>query len=107
LRLDIYNVPMAAIAQLVEMTTQAGQRSAFLEDLKEILVATRAWDGSEGVEVYLDHEDPDRIVLIIHWASPEQHAAYAQWRQDSGTSVGLSPLLTGEPRRRFIEPAGV
>jgi hypothetical protein len=43
----------------------------------------------------------------LHWASHEQHAAYAQWRRDSGTSVGLSPLLTGEPVRRFIEPVDV
>jgi quinol monooxygenase YgiN len=98
---------VAAIAQLVEMITQPGQRPAFLEDLQDILVATRAWDGSEGVEVYLDEQDPDRIVLILHWASREQHAAYAQWRQESGTSVGLSPLLTGEPKRRFIEPLNV
>jgi quinol monooxygenase YgiN len=96
-----------AIAQLVEMITQRGQRAVFLEELQHILVATRAWDGSEGVEVYLDEQDPDRIVLILHWASREQHATYAQWRQESGTSVGLSPLLTGEPKRRFIEPVGV
>jgi quinol monooxygenase YgiN len=96
-----------AIAQLVEMITQRGQRAVFLEELKDILVATRAWDGSEGVEVYLDEQDPDRIVLILHWASREQHAAYAHWRQESGTSVGLSPLLTDEPKRRFIEPVGV
>lgn len=88
------------------MTTQPGQRAAFLEELKDILVATRAWDGSEGVEVYLD-EDPDRIWLILHWAGREPHAAYARWRQESGTSVGLSPLLAGEPKRRFIEPMGV
>lgn len=89
------------------MITQPGQRAAFLEELKDILVATRGWDGSEGVEVYLDEQDPDRIVLILHWASHEQHAAYAQWRQESGTSVGLSPLLTAEPKRRFIEPVAV
>jgi quinol monooxygenase YgiN len=98
---------VAAISQLVEMITQPGQRTAFLEDLKDILVATREHDGSEGAEVYLDEQDPDRIVLILHWASHEQHAAYAQWRRDSGTSVGLSPLLTGEPKRRFIEPVAV
>lgn len=96
-----------AIVQLVEMTTQPGERPAFLEELKDILVATRAWDGSEGVEVYLDEQDADRIVLILRWAGREQHAAYAQWRHDSGTSVGLSPLLTGEPKRRFIEPVAV
>lgn len=89
------------------MTAQPGQRAAFLEELPGILVSTRAWDGSEGVEVYLDEQDPDTVWLILHWASHEQHAAYAQWRQESGTSVGLSPLLTGEPKRRFIAPAGV
>ncbi|MFZ0216525.1 MAG: antibiotic biosynthesis monooxygenase [Candidatus Dormiibacterota bacterium] len=92
---------------MVEMIAQPGQRAAFLEELKDILVATRGWDGSEGVEVYLDEQDPDRIVLILHWASHGQHAAYAQWRQESGTSVGLSPLLTAEPKRRFIEPVAV
>ena len=97
----------AAIVQLVEMTTQPGERAVFLEELKDILVATRAWEGSERVEVYLDEEDADRIVLILRWAGREQHAAYAEWRRESGTSVGLSPLLTGEPKRRFIEPVAV
>jgi quinol monooxygenase YgiN len=96
-----------AIAQLVEMTTQPGQRAAFLEELKDILVATRAWDGSEGADVFVDEQDPDRIVLILRWAGHEQHAAYAQWRRESGTSVGLSPLPAGEPKRRFIEPVAV
>ncbi len=98
---------MPRIAQLVEMITQPGQRAVFLEELKEILVHTREWDGSEGAEVFLDEQDPDRIWLILRWAGHEQHAAYAQWRRESGTSVGLSPLLTGEPTRRFIEPVDV
>jgi quinol monooxygenase YgiN len=98
---------MARISQLVVMTTQPGRRADWLEELKDVLIHTREWDGSEGVDVFLDEEDPDQIVLILHWASHEQHAAYAQWRRDSGTSVGLSPLLAGEPERRFIEPVDV
>jgi hypothetical protein len=57
--------------------------------------------------LYLDEQDSNRIVLIFRWAGRKQHAAYAQWRRESGTSVGRSPLLTGEPNRRFIAPVGV
>jgi heme-degrading monooxygenase HmoA len=67
-------------------------------------VATRAFDGCLGVEVFEDHDDRSRVVVVEHWASLAHDRAYRAWREgegriDGGDVFAHPPKLTvGEVR---------
>lgn len=57
--------------------------------LTEVLAATRAWPGNEGLEVIVDDADPAHIIVVEHWTQASDHEAYAAWRT---TPEGVSRL---------------
>lgn len=57
--------------------------------LNEVLTATRAWPGNEGLEVIVDDADPAHVIVVELWASAADHDAYAAWRT---TPEGVSRL---------------
>lgn len=72
--------------------------------LREILADTRAFEGCEGVDVLIDHQDPAHLVLAERWASIEADAAYRQWRATDGATQ-LGTLLTGAPTSSSFQTA--
>ena len=75
--------------------------------IHEVLVATRAFPGNQGVEVLVDAANPLRIVLLERWESLEADAAYRAWRASEGTS-NLGDILAGPPvLQLFTTAAGV
>ncbi len=61
---------MAAIA-ILECHFKPEQVDAGIDWLRRNLVATRAFDGCLGVEVFKDHDHQSRLVVVEHWASLE------------------------------------
>ena len=61
---------------------------------KEALVATRAFEGCNDIDVYYE-EKTNTFTLIEDWASLENYETYLQWRIDTGIADILNPLLVG------------
>jgi quinol monooxygenase YgiN len=57
--------------------------------LRNVLTATRNFDGNLGVEVFLDTEDPTHFLLVERWESMEADTA-------DGASL-LGKMLAGPP----------
>jgi quinol monooxygenase YgiN len=72
--------------------------------LREILADTRAFEGCEGVDVLIDHQDPTHLILAERWVSTEADAAYRQWRATDGASQ-LGTLLASAPTSSSFETA--
>lgn len=72
--------------------------------LREILADTRAFEGCEGVDVLIDHQDPTHLILVERWASTEADAAYRQWRATDGATQ-LGTLLASAPTSSSFETA--
>ena len=51
--------------------------------LRSILPDTRAFDGCEHLETYLDREG-SRALLIETWTAPENQQSYLGWRVENG-----------------------
>lgn len=64
--------------------------------MKEILPDTRAFEGCEQVDTYLDR-DGSSILLIERWEKPEHQQAYMNWRIESGFMEQAGAFAAGPP----------
>ena len=65
--------------------------------LTEVLTATRAWPGNEGLEVIVDDADPAHVIVVELWATAADHEAYAAWRSTPEGVSRLSEVLAAPP----------
>jgi len=87
------------ILEIADIRIQPGQQAAFEEAIQRgvVSVVTRA-QGFMGFKVNHSIESPDRYVLMIHWATLEDHTVafrqgplFAEWRAIVG------PFFAGPP----------
>ena len=86
----------------VEFPLQPGKLDEFVGMLGEALYDTRAYDGNEGVETFVEHGDTS-VLLIEKWQTAEHHKAYHQWRIDTGLGELIGPFVSGPPIVRYFD----
>ena len=84
------------VTATLELAIKPESADVALTMIHEVLVATRAFPGNQGVEVLVDAENPLRIVLLERWESLEADASYRAWRAGDGRS-NLGSILAGPP----------
>ena len=91
-----------AIKVIVELQAKTGMRAA-LKDLLESVVVKHGADtsGFLGSTRYEVVDNPDILVEIADWESPEARAAHMQEAMASGVYTPLSELL-GAPFRATV-----
>jgi quinol monooxygenase YgiN len=87
-----------AITALLEITVKADDLEASYAAVHNVLVATRAFAGNQGVDVLVDEKDPAHLVIVEHWESIEHDAAYRAWRAGEGATTELGAVLAGAPK---------
>lgn len=83
-----------SILAILDLTLRAETAAEALDVLDDVLVATRAFAGNEGVEVVVQSDDPTRVLVLERWASREADTAYRVWRSEQGDSA-LTPFVLG------------
>ncbi len=83
---------------LVEFPCAPGKGAEFVEILLSALADTRAFEGCERVETYLDQDNPDLVILWEKWAARENHETYLAWRVETGLLDLIGPFMAGELR---------
>ena len=78
---------------LANFKCNEGMGALLLPVLLEALADTRAFEGCESIETYVDQDNPDLILLWEKWDKRESHAAYIEWRIESGMLDDLAPIL--------------
>jgi quinol monooxygenase YgiN len=87
---------MTVIA-ILELTFKPEMVEEARELFRSILVDTRAFAGCESIEVLIAEADETQWAVIEHWASPEHHAAYQQWRGGEGATPRMADLVAARP----------
>ena len=84
---------------------QAGKGAGLLAILgsDQGLVATRAFEGCESVEVYTDADNPDTIVLWEKFATRADHEAYLGWRVETGMIDMLGSILASDLQVTYLD----
>lgn len=83
-----------SILAILDLTLRAETAAEALDVLDDVLVATRAFAGNEGVEVVVQSDAPTRVLVLERWASREADTAYRVWRSEQGDSA-LTPFVLG------------
>lgn len=89
-------VPRVTVTATLELAIAPSSADVALSVIHDVLVATRAFPGNQGVEVLVDAADPLRIVVLERWDSLEADAAYRAWRAGDGAS-NLGSVLARPP----------
>lgn len=82
---------------ILDIKCKPGAGAQLLPMLLASLADTRAYEGCELVETYVDADDPDHIVLWEKWAARSNQEAYLAWRVETGMMEGLADIVTGPP----------
>lgn len=75
----------------------------FLEVLRGALPDTRAYDGCESIETYVDQDTPGHVLLIERWAARSNHEAYLSWRVEQGMVEVLADFFTAPAQFQYFE----
>tara|TARA_B100001175_G_C19460182_1_gene616085 strand:- start:1082 stop:1420 length:339 start_codon:yes stop_codon:yes gene_type:complete len=78
---------------MAEFHCNEGMGELLLPGLIESLSDTRAFDGCESVETYVDQDDPDKVYLWEKWATRENYEQYIAWRIETGMLEALALVL--------------
>lgn len=79
---------------LAEFPCNPGKGQEFLEQLLlPAMEETRAFDGCESIETYVDQDDPDHVILWEKWATRNQYEAYIAWRMETGFVEMVAPFM--------------
>lgn len=65
--------------------------------VRRVLAETREFDGNEGVDVFIDQDDPSHWIAYESWESKAHDDAYRIFRAGPGEIKDLGPLLAAAP----------
>ena len=67
---------------------------------------TRGYDGCEYVHLYVDPDDPTRLVLLEPWESRDKYDAHQQWANSQPGTVEIIDALETEARYTYLDDTG-
>ena len=86
-----------SITALLELRLKPESVEASNELIRDVLTATRAFAGNEGIEVIIDAKDPAHVLIVEHWESMAADTAYREWRASPEGASALGTILAGRP----------
>jgi quinol monooxygenase YgiN len=89
---------------MAEFHCNEGMGELLVPGLMESLSDTRAFDGCESVETYVDQDDPDRVYLWEKWTTRENYEKYIAWRIETGMLEALAPVLVKPMTPTHLSP---
>src|ERR1700712_1184512 len=96
-----------AITSILDLRVKPEDAAGAPAVLRNVLTATRNFDGSLGVEVFVDEDDAAHFVVIERWESLEADTAYRAWRQTPDGASILGSILAGAPTLTKLQPTDI
>jgi quinol monooxygenase YgiN len=95
-----------SIGVIVDFQFKPGGAASLIETMKERLPSTRSHDGCEMVELYVDHDDPNHLVLMERWASRAQYDKYREWAMAQPGTEKAVQALDREMTTLYLDETG-
>lgn len=92
---------------VLEIKTKPGASSDMLAMLKEILPATRSYDGCVDLTTIQDQDDQNTLIILSKWQTKAQYETYLDWRKETGVFDTFSELLAAPPSTRFFNTTDI
>ncbi len=87
----------------IDLPIRPERRDDFLELIKGTAPDTRAYDGCELFDIYLDQDTAGRVLFYERWESKEKQEKYMAWRTETGGIDSLGEYLAGEPTFSYFD----
>ena len=95
------------VMALIEVRIKPEVIDEFKSAIKRLLPDTRSYDGCQGVDVYVNEDNPGNLVFVGYWDSPEHHKRYRAWRAESGIGEQLGAMFAAPPGVRYFQRVDV
>ena len=92
-----------SVLVLVEAQVKPEDISDMKSYMAEILPDTRAYDGCQRIDLYLNTEDTGGMILVEHWDSCAHYEKYRAWRDGTGFRERIGTMLAGPLSLRYFE----
>lgn len=92
-----------SVMVLLEAPVKTEEISNMKAYLAEIFPGTRAYDGCQGIQAYVNTENNSNLVLVEHWDSRSHHEKYLVWRTETGVMGKIGGMLAGPPSIRYFD----
>ena len=92
-----------SVMVLLEVQVKPEDVSGMMSYMAEILPDTRAYDGFQRTEVYVNAQDSGNMVMVEHWESIAHYEKYIAWRTETGVMDKIGAMLAGPPSIRYFE----
>ena len=83
----------------LELPAKPDRVSEFLDVIREALIDTRAYEGCESVETFVE-ESTGSVLLVELWETAEHQQTYMKWRMETGLMDAIGEFLSGAPVAR-------
>lgn len=79
------------------LSVRADKMEEFLGAVKAAAPDTRAYDGCRLFDIWIDQDNPGRVLFYEIWDSRAQQEKYLQWRTETGVMEALGGMLAEPP----------
>ena len=83
----------------LELPAKSDRVSEFLDVMREALLDTRAYEGCESVETFVE-ESTGSVLLVELWETAEHQQAYMKGRMETGLMDAIGGFLSAPPVAR-------
>ncbi|MDA0279150.1 MAG: antibiotic biosynthesis monooxygenase [Proteobacteria bacterium] len=80
-----------------ELSIQEGKVEDFLALVHDRLEVSRNFAGNQCFDIFLDQENPGKVLFIDQWESEQHFQTYYQWRLGQGDFETLGEYFSAPP----------
>lgn len=90
---------LIALSLLVtsELSIQTGKVEEFLALVHDGLEVSLSFSGNQRFDIFVDQEDPGKVLFIEQWESEQHFQKYYQWRLEQGDFETLREYFSATP----------
>jgi quinol monooxygenase YgiN len=81
----------------LQLQVQPAKMAEFMAMFVPALDDTRAREGCELIECYVDEANPNVVLVWEKWDKPESQQSYMAWRAETGFVDSLGQYMAGAP----------
>ncbi|RLA48782.1 MAG: hypothetical protein DRQ97_02880 [Gammaproteobacteria bacterium] len=100
------STPNDSVFVILSMQVDLAKMDEFLIMMREAVEDTRAWEGCQMLDIYVDQDKPGRVVFYEIWTSRDEYETYFKWREDAGFIEKMADFITSELDISFLSKEG-
>ncbi len=86
-----------AVCVTLDLQVDPAKFDDFLAAVKGAAPDTRAYDGCQLFDIWIDQDKPGHVLFYEIWDSRQHQEKYIQWRTETGVMEALGSMLTAPP----------